>query len=101
MNPVSSVQPNLQTIESTNSVWSTTNVNPASNVFPTTPSESANQSGKNVNSVYSSSQNNMGSNNMNDEDLLKSFIGNNYKKLTTRTFNFAGFFLFYILHVLS
>ncbi len=28
----------------------------------------------------------------NDEELLKAYIGNNYEKITTRPFNFAGFF---------
>ncbi len=29
---------------------------------------------------------------INDEELLKAFIGNNYEKITTKEFNFAGFF---------
>lgn len=29
----------------------------------------------------------------NDEELLRAFIGNNYEKITTKQFNFAGFFL--------
>ena len=39
-------------------------------------------------------------NNINDEELLKAFIGNNYKKITTRPFNFAGFFFttFYMFY---
>lgn len=39
-------------------------------------------------------------NNINDEDLVKAFIGNNYDKITTRTFNFAGFFFttFYMFY---
>ena len=41
---------------------------------------------------------NLGS--VNDEELLKSFIGNNYEKITTRPFNFAGFFFttFYMFY---
>ena len=29
---------------------------------------------------------------VNDEDLLRAFIGNNYEKITKKSFNFAGFF---------
>lgn len=52
--------------------------------------------------------NNIGENNsdfshdvtINDEELLKAFIGQNYKKITTKPFNFAGFFLtsFYLFY---
>ena len=36
----------------------------------------------------------------NDEELLKSFIGKNYEKITTKPFNFAGFFFttFYMFY---
>ena len=36
----------------------------------------------------------------NDEELLRAFIGNNYEKITTRPFNFAGFFFttFYMFY---
>lgn len=36
----------------------------------------------------------------NNEDLLKAFIGKNYEKITTRPFNFAGFFFstFYMFY---
>ena len=36
----------------------------------------------------------------NDDELLKAFIGNNYEKITTRPFNFAGFFFgtFYMFY---
>ena len=39
-------------------------------------------------------------NSINDEELLKAFIGNNYEKITTRPFNFAGFFFttFYMFY---
>lgn len=35
-----------------------------------------------------------------DDELLRAFIGKNYEKITTRTFNFAGFFFktFYMLY---
>ena len=32
------------------------------------------------------------SNSLNDDDLLRAFIGNNYEKITTRPFNIAAFF---------
>lgn len=39
-------------------------------------------------------------NQVNDDDLLKSFIGNNYEKITTQSFNIAGFFFttFYMFY---
>ncbi len=37
-------------------------------------------------------QNNAVNVNSNDEELLRAFIGNNYDKITTKRFNFAGFF---------
>lgn len=40
------------------------------------------------------------SNNTNDEELLKAFVGNNYEKITTNAFNVAGFFFpsFYMFY---
>jgi len=48
--------------------------------------------------VTSQSTNN--STSTNDEELLRAFIGNNYEKITTRPFNFAGFFFttFYMFY---
>lgn len=42
----------------------------------------------------------MNQNLINDEELLKEFIGNNYEKITTRPFNVAGFFFttFYMFY---
>ena len=37
-------------------------------------------------------QNPSSSNSLNDDDLLRAFIGNNYEKITTRPFNIAAFF---------
>ncbi len=39
-------------------------------------------------------------NNFNDEELLRAFIGDNYEKIMTRPFNFAGFFFttFYMFY---
>ena len=45
--------------------------------------------------ISSSSVSPLSANNVNqvdDGELLKAFIGNNYEKITTRSFNFAGFF---------
>ena len=46
------------------------------------------------------SQSTNNSNSINDEELLRAFIGNNYEKITTRPFNFAGFFFttFYMFY---
>lgn len=40
------------------------------------------------------------SNSVSDEELLRAFIGNNYEKITTRPFNFVGFFFttFYMFY---
>lgn len=46
-----------------------------------------------TNEVSISNNLNMDISNKNqDDDLLKSFIGNNYEKITTKKFNFAGLF---------
>ena len=37
---------------------------------------------------------------INDEELLKAFIGNNYDKITTNKFNIAGFFLINTIFIL-
>ena len=50
------------------------------------------QSPTSIQNVYSMPINNIVNNNLNDEELLKAFIGKNYDKITTKTFNFAGFF---------
>lgn len=48
---------------------------------------------KSVQSVSTvSHQQNINNNSYNDEDLLKSFIGNNYEKITRSPFNLAVFF---------
>ena len=48
---------------------------------------------KSVQSVGTvSHQQNINNNSYNDEDLLKSFIGNNYEKITRSPFNLAGFY---------
>lgn len=67
----------------------------------------ANQN-NNVNSMAQNSFQNVGyinqvnqnNNTISDDDLLKAFIGKNYDKITTRRFNFAGFFFsgFYLFY---
>lgn len=73
---------------------------PISQPAPQLPPETMSQSSattlmpqKSPNSVSSTSQ-------AEDEILLKAYIGNNYEKITTRPFNFAGFFLgtFYLFY---
>ena len=71
------------------------NINPASqNSFQ---SNTVNPISQNV-GVTSQPTNNLAS--TNDEELLRAFIGNNYEKITTRPFNFAGFFFttFYMFY---
>lgn len=50
--------------------------------------------------VNYTSQSTSNSTSINDEELLKDFIGKNYEKITTRSFNFAGFFFttFYMFY---
>ena len=57
------------------------------------------QPNQNINNIPPQ-QNVTNFNQVNDDDLLKSFIGNNYEKITTRPFNFAGFFFttFYMFY---
>lgn len=57
------------------------------------------QPNQSINNIQSQ-QNVTNFNQVNDDDLLKSFIGNNYEKITTRPFNFAGFFFttFYMFY---
>ena len=57
--------------------------------------------GPQINSINSMSQQNVEyKSNINDEELLRAFIGNNYDKITTKPFNFAGFFftMFYMFY---
>ncbi len=60
-----------------------------------------NNSMQNLNSSVSQTTiNNQNSFSKEDMELLKSFIGNNYEKITTKPFNFAGFFFnsFYMFY---
>ena len=71
-------------------------VNPTLN--PNTISEPAINPNPNINNI--SPQPNSNDNLSSDDELLKAFIGNNYEKITTRPFNFAGFFFttFYMFY---
>ncbi len=72
------------------------------------PVDSANQSQNNLVSLNSDIQSDsmsnvdvqVNQNLINDDELLKEFIGNNYEKITTRPFNFAGWFFtaFYMFY---
>lgn len=53
------------------------------------PQAQANQNVDNNNALQQQATNN---DLTSDDDLLRSFIGKNYKKITTKKFNFAGFF---------
>ena len=50
------------------------------------------QANQNINGNNSSQQNISSINQINDNELLKAYIGKNNEKITTRPFNFAGFF---------
>lgn len=67
------------------------NNNPTPNTTPSAPNfVYTQQQINNDNSEINRSSSNY--NSINEEELLILFIGNNYEKITTRTFNFAGFF---------
>lgn len=58
------------------------------------------QQNQNINNNIPPQQNFGTVSQVNDDDLLRAFIGNNYEKITTRPFNFAGFFFtsFYMFY---
>lgn len=103
-NENSQLNPNVETIQSIqpqnnintqmNNTISANSINPtyvnplANNNINVQTNMQPNQSINNI----SSQQNVANFNQVNDDDLLKLFIGNNYEKITTRPFNFAGFF---------
>ncbi len=86
---------------------SNTNVNSTLNNINSMNSAVANPTTVNnqINPQQNQSFNNVGQNytsntNFNNDELLRAFIGNNYEKITTRPFNFAGFFFttFYMFY---
>ena len=100
------VNPTPKTDNSTTNMNSSVDNN-AVGVNPTQPQENFNTqmnnniSNNNINSTPTPQpvNNNIppqqsfsSSNSLNDDDLLKAFIGNNYEKITTRPFNIAAFF---------
>lgn len=102
INPVNEFNP--QTVNPTtqpqvnniNSIPQNNNINPVSqNSF-----QSNNVNPMPQQNVGSTSQPTNNSASTNDEELLRAFIGNNYEKITTRPFNFAGFFFttFYMFY---
>lgn len=66
------------------------NINPTP-VSPTTTVNPTPQPIQNANNTPPQ-QDFFSSNTINDDELLRAFIGNNYEKITTSQFNFAGFF---------
>ena len=64
-------------------------INPTASNVNVQPTNQANQ---NINGNISSQQNISSINQINDNELLKAYIGKNNEKITTRPFNFAGFF---------
>lgn len=70
---------------------------PNQNINVTQPQNTYNTQ---LNNTISSNNQNIESNQINDEELLRVFIGKNYEKITTRPFNFAGFFFtsFYMFY---
>lgn len=64
-------------------------INPTASNVNVQPTIQANQ---NINGNNSSQQNISSINQINDNELLKAYIGKNNEKITTRPFNFAGFF---------
>ena len=81
-NSISQPQPNsyINTQQDVNNTPNTAYQNNGMAANPTTPSQNNYQSNNSIN--YN-----------NDDELVRAFIGNNYDKITTRPFNFAGFFL--------
>ena len=96
--PESNINPQMNNISQTTGI---NNINP--NPVNQAPSQSAiNQPqinpSQNINNTLSQPISN--SNLINDEELLKAFIGKNYEKITTKPFNFSGFFFttFYMFY---
>ena len=83
---------NSSTVNTNYGVETSSTVNPLpinQNTPSVQPQNNVNsQINNNVSSNISSTSVNQGG----DDELLKAFIGNNYDKITTRPFNFAGFF---------
>ena len=77
--------------QTTNSMFAINNTNfSVSNSNQSIQNQSLMKSVQSVSTV--SHQQNINNNSYNDEDLLKSFIGNNYEKITRSPFNLAVFF---------
>ena len=91
---------NSSTVNTNYGVETSSTVNPIQQNQDTSLIQSQNnvnsQMNNNVSSNIISSSVNQGG----DDELLKAFVGNNYDKITTRPFNFAGFFFttFYMFY---
>lgn len=77
---------------------SSTQVNPLPN--NNINAQTTMQPNPNINNNIPQQQNFTSVSQVDDDELLKAFIGNNYEKITTRPFNFAGFFFttFYMFY---
>ena len=100
-----SLQPNQNVSPIQSQQNPTIDVNNSSNVNPFPNNNSTTVNSNSVNQQESIQQNGNSnnitqSNDSNDDELLKAFIGNNYNKITTRRFNIPGFFFtsFYMFY---
>ena len=101
-NPIevnSTLQPSNSVNNENSSNMNTNNVLDSSQIINPTQLNQNTPSVQPQNNVNSQINNNVSSNSSStsvnqggDDELLKAFIGNNYDKITTRPFNFAGFF---------
>lgn len=95
-NTINGASSTLQTVNNVNNAYGANTVPSAQQTQVATPQNTYNtqlnnQMPGNAQNVMQINQN-FGSSQVNDEELLRAYIGNNYDKITTRKFNFAAFF---------
>ena len=83
---------NSSTVNTNYGVETNSVVNPIQQNQDTSLIQSQNNVNSQINNNVSSNISSTSVNQGGDDELLKAFIGNNYDKITTRPFNFAGFF---------
>lgn len=96
----SQTQMNANSINETNTINSQSSNSLNTVIDPSSIAQSTNPPNPSLNN-NNLSQLNINTNNQdNNDELLRAFIGNNYEKITTKKFNFAGFFFtsFYMLY---
>lgn len=100
-----SQQSTINAVNNFNSQPVTSTIQPQVNAMNSMAQNEFQNNNNNVNptlqqNVSYTSQSTSNSTSINDEELLKEFIGKNYEKITTRPFNFAGFFFttFYMFY---